>query len=192
LGTDARFIGAVRWTLDQPQLHGLIQGRVDPVNLASLLPAGSPHAMRGNGHVELAELSWHGSRIERLAGTLVGEHAQASRSFVVAMAKDFKCPQYGEGVPAADDAAMIALDLLAIQFELNGKGLTFWGHCPPEANMQAGCMAVSGSQPLLFGPPYRDWSFGLLIQTLMAPPDAWLPATRSAIEMAERLPLPLN
>jgi hypothetical protein len=192
LGQHARFIGEVRWSLDAVQIQGVAQGRVDAVELSAVLPAGSPHAIEGSANLELSELSWRGIRIERLAGTVVAGQAQISRSLVEAAVRNFSCGQSGAGVPVASDDALIALDALAVQFELDAKGLTFWGHSPPGLNLPAGCLAMSGSKPLLFGPPYRDWPLGELVRTLAAPSTAWLPATREAVEMADRLPLPLK
>jgi hypothetical protein len=192
LGPAARFAGAVRWSLDQPELRGMVQGRLDAVDMSGLLSAGSPHRLRGMALIELAELSWRGSRIERLAGSIVAEHAQMSRSLLEALVANFRCPQGSDGVPMASDPEMISLDFLATAFQLKSDGLTFWGHCPPEANMQDGCIAVSGMQPLLIAPPYRDWPLGVLVQTLAGQSASWLPASREAVDIASRLPLPLK
>jgi hypothetical protein len=85
---------------------------------------------------------------------------------------------------------MIDLDLLAIRVQLDERGLTLWGACPAESGMPTGCMAVSGGQPLLVHPPYGNFDLGRMVSTLSTPTKSWLPATREAVGMADRLPLP--
>ena len=58
--------------------------------------------------------------------------------------------------------------------------------------MQEGCRCRSvGCSRRPPAPPYRDWPLGYLVQTLSGCRAAWLPATREAVELARRLPLPL-
>ncbi len=187
-GAAAQFKGAVQWTLDRPEPRCIIQGRVEHVDLASILPAGSPHSLRGAATVDLQELSWRGSRIERLAGTVHAEKGAISRSLVNTLAQNYKCGG-ADGVAAVDDPTMVALELLGVRFELDDNGLSFWGNFPAEAHLPTGCLAVSGSQPLLIQSPYDKWHVGVLVQTLAAPGVTWMPATSEAVDIAERLPL---
>ena len=187
-GPAAQFKGAVQWTLDRPEPRVVVQGRVEQVDLASVLPAGSPHSLHGAATVEFQELSWRGSRIERLVGTVHAEKAPISRSLVAASVQNYKCGGT-DGVATIDDPAMVALDQLAVRFELDENGLSFWGNFPAEAHLPTGCLAVSGLQPLLIQSPYDKWHLGLLVQTLAAPGITWMPATSEAVDMAERLPL---
>ncbi|HEX6963045.1 MAG TPA: hypothetical protein VF175_14345 [Lacipirellula sp.] len=196
LGVDATFRGIVRWTLAQPETTAIAQGRLDGVDLAKLLPADSPHTLQGQATVELSELSWRGARIERLAGAVHAEHVQMSRSLIDAAAftHGFQCRQDGSGTPVAGEPSLVSVDVLAVQFQLDAEGLVFSGNCPPDVTAQPGCIAVSGVQPLVIEPPYpgHKWPLGVLFQTLSARPTAWLPATRDAVDMASRLPLPLR
>jgi hypothetical protein len=194
LGAGATFRGIVRWTIAHPEPMGAAQGRLDGVDLAKLLPAGSPHTLLGTATVELSELSWRGSRVERLSGAISAGHLQMSRSLVDAAtySHGFQCRQGGRGATLDGEPSLIAVDLLALRFQLDAQGLSFSGNCPPEATAQPGCIAVSGRQPLLVEPPYPDykWPLGVLLQTLSARPAAWLPATREAVDWGSRLPLP--
>jgi hypothetical protein len=187
-GRAAQFKGAVQWTLDRPEPHCVVQGRIEQADLASILPAGSPHSLRGAATVDLQQLSWRGSRIERLAGTVHAEKGAISRSLVAALVQNYKCGGT-DGVAAVDDPEMVALDQLAVRFELDAGGLSFWGNFPADSHLPTGCLAVSGLQPLLIESPYDKWHLGLLVQTLAAPGVTWMPATSEAVEMAERLPL---
>jgi hypothetical protein len=186
-GGEARFKGAVEWTLDRPQPCGIAAGQVANVDLASILPTSSPHALRGSATVELRELSWRGPQIERLAGTVRAERGAVSRSLVTAMIQNYKCGG-SDGVAAVDDPTMVALDQLAARFELDVNGLSFWGDFPSEGGLPTGCVAVSGSQPLLMQSPWDKWHLGVLVHTIAAPGVTWMPATGEAVEMAERLP----
>ena len=188
-GTESQFMGVVQWTLDRPLPRGVVQGRLENADMASILPAGAPHSLRGRATIELQELSWRGARLERLAGSLHAEKGQISRSLVDALAKNFQCGAT-DGVLAAEDPTMLSLDLLAVRFEMDASGLTLWGDCPAVANLPTGCMAVSGSQPLLVQSPFDKWHLGVLVQTLAAPGVTWMPATDEAVDLAERLPLP--
>jgi hypothetical protein len=187
-GGEAQFKGVMEWTLDRPQPRGIVQGRLERVDLASILPAGSPHSLRGAATIELQQLSWRGPRIELLVGTVHAEKGAISRSLVTALAQNYKCGGT-DGVAAVDDPAMVALDLLAVRFELDANGLSFWGNFPAKSQLPTGCLAVSGLQPLLIQSPYDKWHLGVLVQTLAAPGVTWMPATGEAVEMADRLPM---
>jgi hypothetical protein len=193
-GKESCFSGAIQWAWKNSHVQGVARGRLEGVDLAEALPGSSPHVLKGKARIELMELSWDDQRIAKAVGALTAEHARMSRSLVNALtsAQGFKCVQASEGAPLADDPSMIALDLLALRFQLTGEGLTFWGNCPAELGMHEECMAVSGMQPLLLAPRVFDWPHGVLVQTVLGPPTSWVPATREAIEMAGRLPLPLK
>jgi hypothetical protein len=186
---EAGFTGVVQWSLGERESSGVARGRLESVELASLLPAGGPHVLDGLAAVEITEMSWRGARIERLSGSLHAENAHMSRSLIEAMVQNFRCPQLVAGAALGDGAGLVALDALAVRFQIDGEGLTFWGDCRDE-RLPEGAMAASGGQAVLVQPPYRNWNPGVLIQTLAAPAAAWLPATREALEMARRLPLP--
>ena len=193
-GSETRFSGAIQWAWKGSHLHGVARGVLEGVDLAKTLPGSSPHVLRGTAKVELMELTWDDQRIAKAAGTLTAEHAQMSRSLVDSLIRGdgFNCSQASDGAPLADDPSMIGLDLLALRFQLSGQGLTFWGNCPADLGMHEECIAVSGMQPLLLAPRVFNWPHGVLVRTVLGPPTSWLPATREAVDMAGRLPLPLK
>jgi hypothetical protein len=188
-GKAATFVGTVRWTLDQTAAHGSLSGRVEKVDLSALWPGGSPHELRGLATIELDEMRWTGERLERLAGFIRSDRAQVSQSLVESLGKYLRCPRPTLGRPSAIEPAILELDAIAMRFQLDERGLTLSGDCPV-AHGAAGCLAVSGGQPLVMQPPFPSIPVGVLVQILSAPPPAWVPATREAVEMAERLPLP--
>jgi hypothetical protein len=189
-GKTATFVGSVRWTLDPSTMRGSVSGRVEQVDLAGLRPEGSPHELRGLATITLDELRWNGERVERLAGSIAGGRAQVSKSLVEAMDKIMRCPRPAEGLASAVDPSIIELDAIGMRFQLDDHGLTLEGKCKTATGTSGGCLLVSGGRPLLMKPPFKDIPVGALVQALSAPPPAWVPATREAVEMAERLPLP--
>jgi hypothetical protein len=196
LGIDARFQGTIRWLLERPEAAGSLNGRVINVNAAAVLPSNSPHSLRGSAVVELADMHWRGRRLEKLNGSVRLENGAASRSIVAAAVKHLLCVQASDGrtAEAANDEVgdLIALDLLACRFQLDGNGLTLSGNCQQEADWPKGCVTVSGFQPLLVEPAYIQLPLGAWVQFVSAPGASWLPATREAVEAAERLPLPTS
>jgi hypothetical protein len=196
LGAKAQFQGTVRWLLERPDVRGSVQGRLENVNVAAVLPNNSPHSLRGNAVVELTDMHWQGRRLKQLNGSVRVENAAASRSLVDAAVKHLLCVQASDGPAAAaasgQDGDMVALDLLACRFLLDGKGLTLSGECQQQAGWPKGCLAVSGLRPLLLEPPYVQLPLGAWVQFVSAPGASWLPATREAVETAERLPLPTS
>ncbi len=189
-GKTAAFVGSVRWTLDAPAIRGSMSGRIEQVDLAGLRPEGSPHELRGLATISLDELRWNGERIERLAGSIAGGRAQVSNSLVEAMDKILRCPRPADGLASAVDPSIIELDAIGMRFQLDDHGLTLEGNCKTATGTSGGCMLVSGGRPLVMQPPFQGIPVGALVQMLSAPPPAWMPATREAVEMAERLPLP--
>jgi hypothetical protein len=193
-GADARFQGVLQWSWVDSQVRGTAHGTVEGIELAQLLPSNSPHVLRGAAMLELTEFSWNNDRLTRVIGALHAEQARISQSLVDALTspQGFRCRQASDGVPIEGEPSIIGLDLLALQFQLTNEGLTFWGNCPDEAGTQDGCMAISGMQPLLLAAPLKNWPHGVLLQTLSGLPTSWIPATREAVELARRLPLPLK
>lgn len=189
-GKTATFVGSVRWTLDAPAIRGFMSGRVEQVDLAGLRPEGSPHDLRGLATITLDELRWNGERIERLAGSITGGRAQVSKSLVEAMANILRCPRPTEGLASAIDPSIVELDAIGMRFQLDDHGLTLQGVCKTAGEAASDCLLVSGGRPLVMQPPFQGIPVGALVQALSAPPPAWVPATREAVEMAERLPLP--
>jgi hypothetical protein len=190
LGDAARFQGVIRWTLDEPAVHGNAEGELAEIELDSIFSKSSPHRVHGRAIVKVEQLSWRGPRLQRLVVNVRAEHAQATEAIIALMKDAFFCERKNEGARSANDASMIDLDLLAIRVQLDERGLTLWGACPAESGMPTGCMAVSGGQPLLVHPPYGNFDLGRMVSTLSTPTKSWLPATREAVGMADRLPLP--
>jgi hypothetical protein len=175
---------------------GSLQGRLINVNAAAVLPSNSAHSLRGSAVVELADMRWRGWRLEQLHGSVRLENGAASRSLVAAAVKYLLCLQASDGqaMPAENGLAgeLVAVDLFSCRFQLDAKGLTLSGNCQQEAHWPKGCLAVSGLQPLILEPPYIQVPLGAWVQFVSAPGASWLPATREAVEVAERLPLPTS
>lgn len=202
LGDDAVFQGTVRWSIDSRGVAVSVEGAVKGVDFAGVLPAGSPHELRGVGTLDLTEWRWRGEKLERISGTAQIEAGQVSRSLVEAAITKLYCQHKSAGLAAPADRVMLPLDLLAVSFELDRRGLVFNGMCPIEAAGLEGCVAVSEGQPLLVEPAYDSEAFQVpdggefrfhlahLVQALAAPTAIGLPASQEAIEISKPLPLP--
>ncbi|MCC6493935.1 MAG: hypothetical protein IT424_13055 [Pirellulales bacterium] len=201
LGPDAAFCGSICWSLKPGDSRVSATGTLEQVDFAEVLPAGSQHRLEGTGTIQIKQWAWRNGKIERLAGAVNGAGCKASRSLLDAAVSALFCQQASR-VPLADDpAAMQPLELLAFRFELDRRGLKFFGECPIEASGVAGCIAAFEKQPLLIEPPYESFVAGEgsefrfhvahLVQALAAPTGRIaLPASAEAIEIAEPLPLP--
>jgi hypothetical protein len=190
LGAEANFTGVVRWTVNADGVAGAAEGRLDGVELGSVLPAGSPHVAIGRGAVALTEFSWRERRLERLVGALTVEKAEVSTSLLEAAVKHLYCVQASDGVNTTGSKSLIEVDRLALRFVLDRKGLTVTGDMPASAQAPAGCLATSGGVSLLMQPQYVDVPAGAWVQFVAGPATSWVPASAGAVKVAERLPLP--
>lgn len=193
LGGHAAFTGIIGGHAEGGDLLGAATGRLARVDLAAALPEGSPHAARGEANVELSELKWRGDRVELIAGRIDARDALASPSLAAAAAEYMRCPheraKLGGGLISGQDE-LIAVDRMRCRFRLDGAGLLLEGDFAAEDQVQPGCLATSGGRPLLFEPGQGPMPAGAWIQFLLGPSQSWLPATRQAVDIAERLPLP--
>jgi hypothetical protein len=193
LGAQATFTGMIGGRTDGETFVGAATGRLEQVDLAAALPAGSPHTVRGEATVELSELKWRGDRVALLAGRIDARDALVSPSLPAAAAEYMRCPHervmLRGGLDSGHDK-LIAVDRLNCRFRLDGEGLLLTGDAASEENSWPGCLATSGGRPLAFEPGEGPMPAGAWIQFLLGPSQSWLPATRQAVDIAERLPLP--
>lgn len=202
LGDDAVFQGTVRWSRDSRGPVVSASGNLQHVNFADVLPAGSPHKLRGVGTLKIKEWQWRGEKLERVSGAAHLETGHISRSLVEAAITKLFCQHASAGLDVADNRVLLPLDVLAVSFELDERGLVFKGQCSIEAAGLEGCVAVSEGQPLLVEPAYDTKPFHVpdggefrfhlahLVQALAAPTAIGLPASQEAIEISKPLPLP--
>lgn len=192
LGERASFVGRVEVeTSSGRATGGSATGRITGAELASLLPTGSPHTLCGTADVDLEELVWNERRIERLKGRITAEDGQMSRSLVQAASEVLGCPATRlSAETTADPAETLPIDRLAVAIQFDDAGLTLWGLCSTSGSAsETGCIAVSRGEPLLLQSPYRNWA-GSWVQLAAGPAGSWIPASREAVSIAERLPLP--
>lgn len=212
LADTATFNGIVSWQVDMTPkrvavVTGSLRGRVEQLDLATLLPPHSPHTLRGAASIELTDLHWQGEQLHRLAGTLTGADGEVSRTLLDAAVKYLICSR-GEQLAAAGEgatplAAPLAIDAIACRFELDKSGFALWGAVEQNERIPAGCIATSGGQTLLLQPPFmpsRDGApppagkevsrlpLASWIQFIDSPVGPWIPYSPAALDIAERLP----
>lgn len=192
LGSTAAFAGTLRLEVEQNELSAAdAKGKLNDVDLATFLPSGSPHRVRGVATVELEELTWRHRELTQIVGAVRIDGGEASHSLLAAAVKHLYCVA-GQRV-SADAAAgsqMAPIDQAAARFVFDSKGLTLWGMCPATARGDSGCVAVSEGAMLLGQPPWVELPPGSWLQFVAGPAASYLPATREAVSVAERLPLP--
>jgi hypothetical protein len=191
VGDAATFTGLVRMEFASDHVQGVASGQLETVSLSAMLGSGKVHAARGHATVTLQELRWRDGRIEGMAGVVQSENAEVSQSLVAAAVANLFCGNASaELFKPEHQAKPVSIDRLACRFQLDQTGLSLAGAIPPDAALPHGCIAASGGRPLLTTPPYPRLPAGAWVQFVSGPAQSWVPATRSAVDMAQRMPLP--
>jgi hypothetical protein len=191
---DARFAGALHWQEVGGNRSGRLEGRLLDAPLSALTPGGSPHRFDGRAAVELAECRWQNDRWEALAGSLRAQRGCFSRSLWQAAQDRLFClppPPSADSPTLVPEDGLMFFDQLACRFRFDRQGLALAGDCvaPDAAESAPAALAMRGDQPLLLE-RYVLLPAGAWLQFLELEAPSWLPATRAALETAQRLPLP--
>lgn len=194
-GSSAAFSGTVRLEYAHGQLRGDAQGRLAPIDLETYASAISAHSARGHVDLQLDEFRWRGARIELAAGSLQAANVSVSRSVIAAAVRNLFCG-YVAAVPieAGNPGDLVPIDRIACRFAMDPEGLTLTGALSPGDNQLADCIATGGGRPLLtaprLSPAHSRLHASAWLQFAAGPAPGWVPATREAVDAAQRLPLP--
>ena len=180
--------------VSSPQQHGgSLSGKIEGIDLQRWIGTDKPHQLQGTAWLRLENLQWRGRSIEIARGDLQASAGKVSHSLLTVLAKKHYFvlgPQLSKGkIP---DDGMLDFDELACHFRISNAGIEISGQCETRKSVPAGCLLSKDGQSLLLEPPYRVLQIARLVQVLtaMRPEVSWLPATREALEIANRLPLP--
>jgi hypothetical protein len=190
VGNAALFAGQLQIETHGAELVGAARGEIHNAALGAMLPASSPCHVEGSAHVTLADLQWRNGQIEHLTGAVRAESTRVNRALLDAAIKSLLFQQIVIGMtPVSETAETIAIDAVAVRFDLNRQGLSIGGDFPSESALPPGCVAVSGGRPLLMQPQYllQAWRWVWFVTGSDA---AAIPATQDAVGLAARLPLP--
>jgi hypothetical protein len=188
----ARFAGAVQWRRTGQTAGGTLEGTLHAAPLAAFLPADSPHRIDGVATIQLAACRWQHDRWESCAGRLQKGQGCFSRSFWQSAVDRLHClpPPQASGTPQLlPHDALVFFDELACEFQFDRQGLVLASTKPLPEGAEAAPLVLRHGEPILCQRrvrlPAGAW---LQLWELTAP--SWLPATRAAVETAQRLPLP--
>jgi hypothetical protein len=189
-GDEATFAGTVRLEFASDGCRGVAAGRLRDLELSAIATAAGSHRAEGRASVELQELRWRGSQIERVAGSVRAENVRVSQSVVKSAIEQLFCGRVGGGsAPDSSVGELVAVDSVSCRFLLDAEGLALTGTLPATAGIPAGSIAQAAGRPLLDTPPFRlhpsAW-----VQFVSGHTTGWVPATREAVDAAARLPLP--
>ncbi len=166
---------------------GNFRGSVDPIDLQTWIGIASPHRLQSQGKLEIENLRWQNHRIQLAQGSLETAGGQMSNSLVQAFKEKFYCV-VSESV--VGDGDVFDFDKLSCRFRLNADGLTVTGTCPGADAETRGCLIQAGGKPWMMQPAYSSLPLAHFVQVLCPLEKHWLPATRAATDLAEKLPLP--
>jgi hypothetical protein len=141
--------------------------------------------------LQLEEFRWRMNRIQTLQGLLKTSSGTISAAFLNSIKDSLFC------VPGEDFAATvnqkdpITFDKLACRFQLDSTGFVLRGACVAPLIDAPGCMILASGKPLLMQPNYATLPAACFIHVFCPREEHyWIPATREANDMADKLPLP--
>lgn len=185
---EASFAGMIVGQRDQKASSGTLQGTVQQIDLQEWVGADSLHRLQGLGQLEVTDLAWHNGRIKNLSGILSAREGALSRSLVQnaqQLCGGVVGPAW-EPIVSREQDELLPFERLALRFQMGVAGIAVAGGC------EGGALIVNDQRVALqLQHPEIMLPVGRIVRLLNhSQPAGWLPATREAHDMAERLPLP--
>lgn len=177
--------GIIHLESTQADNTGEFRGKLANVNLQSWIGK-SPYHLQARGDLSCEQYQWRNDRLVEARGTLEVKGGQVPQPLIQAIVEKF----YATVHPRTAQGDVVDFDRLACHFQLNAAGLTLKGLCPFEKPEVQGCMIVAEGKPWVMQPAYRDLPLAHFVQVVCPLEKHWLPATREATSLAEKLPLP--
>ena len=191
------FPGASRWQnatmtaivqleAQHSEVRGKFRGHIDSIDMPSWI---GNDLLQAVATLELDNLTWRGARIENVQGTLQATAGKVSNTLLSLLKDKFLCTLAIEESLLDDKSQFQPIDKLGCHFQLNEAGLAItgmlnWG------KTSKGCLITSNGKPLVSTPAMSTLPLAQLIQLVNPHNPYWLPATREAVSLGEKLPLP--
>ena len=185
LGKSCRFAGALTLVNTLVGWSGEVAGRLAPLDLDALVSEQFPHHLSGQATLDLERAALDGSRLTDLRGTLRAQHGALSPSLLAAAHEHLQLA--ADSRFAADSAAPIPYQQLAIRFHLNDRSLTLAGDADPT---QPGVLISAAVGPILSALPQHSVAAVNLLRTLLPGSEFQVPAARQTSALVNLLPIP--
>jgi hypothetical protein len=180
---DANLSGIVRLEQDDAHILGTFRGTVDSIDTQDWI--GTDH-LQTQAKLDFEMLRWQDGRIQSAEGQLETTEGRVHHKLLQALQERLFCTIASE---LTDKVAFHPFQRAACNFQMNEQGLTVTGECSSAGTSQ-GYLMVADGKPLVTQPGYSNLPVAQLIQVFCPLEKAWLPATREATDMADKLPLP--
>jgi len=186
LGKTATYRGYAWAKHDGDRWSGEFTGRLEGVDMESLVGRHSTHRLTGRGAIELAKLSFAAGRIATLEGRLEAGPGAIGVSLLESLHRELGMTAAVENLPASDRAAY---ESLAVTFRVNAQSATIEGTCSGAA---VGC-AISGKDgPLLYQTATQPRPTLDLLRVLSPSAKDLVPATKETDALLDWFPLPAS
>lgn len=183
---DATFLGRISATSESQTTSGKLEGIFSNIDLQTWIGNDGPHRLRGVAQLELEQLDWSDGRIEMAQGSIKASRGASSFSLLLNARDICGCatgPTW-ETLSRESEDTLVPFDQLSLSFQLSSTGIAVAGLC------KEGAILTLGQISSLFAPS-QVRPVGELVQVFdYRHQPGWLPATRRAHDMAEKLPLP--
>jgi hypothetical protein len=182
----ATVTGVINLEAENSEVYGKFRGHVDSIDMHSWM---GNDLLQATATLQLDNLTWQGERLESAQGSLQTEAGKISNAFLLLLKEKFLCTLAVEESRLSDKSQLQQIDRLGCQFLLNEAGLALsgmfaWGE------INKGCIITSADKPLVSIPAMPTLPLAQFVQ-LVSPYNPYgVPATREAINLSEKLPLP--
>jgi hypothetical protein len=170
-------------------MSGSFRGSINSIDTKIWIGTNSLQAL---ANLQLEELSWRANRITMLKGSLETSAGQISSAMLKSFQESLYCIPAEDLAAKTKDRNFIEFDRLACRFQIDAAGLVVRGNCVVPTTDTPGCIILVQGKPLIIQPNYQILPTACFVH-VFCPREGhyWLPATREATDMADKLPLPV-
>jgi hypothetical protein len=184
LGPAAEFGGHLTSTWVDDAWHTQAMGRLNNIDLARLMPPGSPHRLTGMAQLQTeltVPLRLRGNRLERLSATITAGPGEISASLLDSAAQHLEM-RYVRNQQRGLESGNYAYRQLLLRVLLEPQGVIIQGRC------DANGAVMNDSAGAFVSQPPRVKTIADLVAALSPPSSSMIPATADAQRLAGFLP----
>jgi hypothetical protein len=180
----AEFAGVLELEREHTSATGNFCGEVRGVDTRAWIGTTD---LQATANLKFDKLQWRDGRFEAIQGSLAAAEGNISNPLLQTLNTKLRCPLSSAPAVGGVDGFQ-EFDQLGCRFQLNAEGLTVSGTFPIDSKQWA--IAIVDGKPLVLQPTFSRLPLAFLIETICTPADFTIPATRSATDLADKLPLP--